>query len=342
LYLLLRPTPASDHNAVWLGIDWGRDVQETERVENLAEILRYNGIDTLYIWTTWLQADGTWSETTFANMSAFLTQLRAAYPDARLYAWIGVPVDTPQYRLDDDVVRGTVATFAGRAIAEFGFDGIHLNAEPVWDGDEYFRALLREVRQVIGAEVPLSVAVPPDWNTGAPGIPVGPLTSPGLAWSVEYKQAVALLADEIAVMAYNSGLGSMQDYQTWMAFQVTQFASAIASLGSNTRLIMGIPTYDAEPPGHDPAVENVPAAISGVRLGIEQLAEQDEGAAGLVQGVGIYAYWSTDLVEWTSYRQLWLRQPDAAGMPPTLTPLPTATPTVTPPPIATAIPTDSK
>jgi len=144
--------------------------------------------------------------------------------------------------------------------------------------------------------------VPPDWNTGIEGIPVSPLTTTEAMWSQEYKQRVALLADEIVVMAYNSGLSSPLDYQVWMAFQVAQFTSAIVPLGVDTRLIIGIPTYDAEPPGHDPAVESLPAAITGVRNGMTQV----EGASDLVQGVGLYAYWSTEPPEWAAYRELWL------------------------------------
>jgi hypothetical protein len=85
------------------------------------------------------------------------------------------------------------------------------------------------------------VAVPPDWNTGAPGIPVGPYTTTDAHWSLEYKQQVAFLVDELAVMAYNSGLGLAADYQTWMAFQVTQYVSAVAPLREvQTRIVIGI------------------------------------------------------------------------------------------------------
>lgn len=305
LFLLLQPAPPSAHNAIWLGIDWGRETHADDTVSSLAAELRLNGIDTLYIWTSWLQGDGTWSETTFPYIAGFVQQLRRFYPEAQLDAWIGFPVETPSYRMDDATVRDTIATFSERAIQEFGFDGVHLNAEPVWDGDENFPALLRDIRQAIGTDTRLSVSVPPDWNTGTPGIPVGPYTVPGMMWSTEYKQRVALLADEMAVMAYSSGLSTPADYTTWMAFQVTQFISAIAPLSVNTRLIIGIPTYDAEPPGHDPAVESIPAAINGIRQGLAQSGE----AASLVRGLGIYAYWTTDAQEWAAYRQMWLGQP---------------------------------
>lgn len=304
--LFLRPSPVAANNAIWLGIRWGEAAHTEEEVRNLANLLRVNGIDTAYVWTSWLQEDGTWSETTFDHLGGFVGQFRRVYPEARLYAWIGLPVEVPAYRLDDEAVRSEVAAFCQRAIAEFGFDGLHLNAEPIWDGDENYPTLLREIRQTLGVEIPISVAVPPDWNTGAPGIPVGPYTTPGAMWSQEYKQRIALLADEIVVMAYNSGLSSPQDYEIWMAFQVTQFVSAIAPLEAGTRLLFGIPTYDAEPPGHDPAAETVQAAITGIQRGIGQSGAD----ADMVRGIGIYAEWSTDVSEWMTYRRLWLGQDD--------------------------------
>ncbi len=302
LTVLLRPSTSAGQNAVWLGIDWGRDVQTDEAVQRLADLLRAERIGRVYVWMSWLQEDTTWSETTFTSIGTFLQQFRRFYPEARLDAWIGLPAEVPEYRLDDEDVRAEVAAFAERALTEFGFDGIHLNVEPVWDGDESFLQLLRDVRGAIGTDVVLSASVPPDWNTGAPGIPVGPYTTVEAHWSQEYKQRVAFLLDEMVVMAYNSGLSSPGDYQTWMAFQVTQFVSALSVLDIPTVLIIGIPTYDAELPGHDPAVESIPAAIGGVRRGLEQSGE----AGSRVKGLGIYAEWSTDAAEWNAYRLLWL------------------------------------
>lgn len=302
LFFVLRPAPVAGGNAVWLGISWGETPQTDEAVQQLVGMLKAQNIDTLYVWTTWLQEDETWSETTFEHIGAFLEQIKAFYPEARLDAWIGLPVELPDYRLDDAALQTTVAEFSAQAVQDWGFDGIHINAEPVWDSDDNFVALLRAVRQEIGDEVMLSAAVPPDWNAGAANIPVGEFTTPDAHWSQAYKQRVGFLVDEIAVMAYNSGLTSPLDYQTWMAFQVTQYATALDALEIDTRLIMGIPTYDAELPGHDPVAESVQAAIGGVRQG----KELSGAAADRVRGLGIYAYWSTDATEWNTYSQLWL------------------------------------
>jgi hypothetical protein len=106
----------------------------------------------------------------------------------------------------------------------------------------------------------------------------------------------------MAVMAYNSGLSSPEDYSQWMAYQVRAYAEAISEIGEGTELIIGIPTYEAEPPGHDPLVENVESALRGIS---EALAESGE-AATYVQGVAIFAEWTTDDTEWQQFAA-WLR-----------------------------------
>jgi hypothetical protein len=54
---------------------------------------------------------------------------------------------------------------------------------------------------------------------------------------------------------------------------------------TGTELIVGIPTYDAALPAHDPLIENVESAVLGIREGLAQAGE----AASVVEGIAIYA-----------------------------------------------------
>ena len=107
------------------------------------------------------------------------------------------------------------------------------------------------------------MAVPPDWSPLEAEVPVPPLMLPGTEWSRAYKQNVALLSDQMAVMSYHSWLTSANDYEQWMAYQVSTFAEAVSALGEGTTVMIGVPTYDAELPAHDPDVENVVTALNG-------------------------------------------------------------------------------
>ena len=300
----LKPPEAETlPNALWLGTEWTYEEHEARDIRTLAERLRENEIGTVFAWVSWLQGDATWrGAENFNKVRAFAAQLKEASPELELHGWVSLPVnlDEDGYRLDDPVLQQGVVDFCSSVVRELGFDGVFLNIEPVWDGDENFVELLRKVRLRLGESVPISVAVPPDWSPLNANIPVPELILPGTEWSRAYKQNVALLSDQMAIMGYNSGLTAASDYEEWMAYQVQTFAEAVSELGEGTMLLIGIPTYDAEPPGHDPEVENVVTALNGLRAGLAAAGP----AADWVQGAAIYADWETDAAEWEQFQLL--------------------------------------
>jgi hypothetical protein len=296
-------------NAIWLGTEWTYDEYTPEALTALVAKLRDQKIGTAYAWVSYLQWDKTWRATDkFENVKAFVKAFKAAYPESLLYGWVSLPTTDADNlpRLSDVTLQQQVAAFSKEVMDEFGFDGVFLDAEPVWDGDQDFLVLLRTIRTSIGTETLLSAAIPPDWSPSNANIPVPALMEPGTEWEKEYKQSVALLVDEMVVMVYNSTLATPADYSQWVAYQLKSFALAVAELNTPTDLLIGIPTYDAEPPenpAHDPLVENVDSAVAGVRMGIEQAGD----AARYFKGLAIYAEWTTDDAEWADFKQTWLQ-----------------------------------
>ncbi len=290
-------------NALWLGTEWTYEIHDSHDIRELASRLRDHEIGTVYAWVSWLQADNTWrGAELFNRVKVFASQLKEESPDLALLGWVRLPahLDEDGYRLDDPELQQAVVDFSSNVVRELGFDGIFLDIEPVWDGDGNFVDLLRKVRLRLGETVPVSVAVPPDWSPLDADIPVPELILPGTVWSRSYKQNVALLSDQMAVMGYNSGLTAAEDYETWMAYQVQTYAEAVSALGQGTVLLIGIPTYDAALPGHDPEVENVVTALNGLRAGLAAAGP----AAAWVQGAAIYADWETDPAEWEQFQLL--------------------------------------
>ncbi len=247
---LRNTAPEVEPNALWLGTEWTYETHTDEEVAALAQKLRDEQIGTVYAWVSWYKYDGTWNAPDkLPQVEAFVKQFNAAYPEADLYGWVSVPVqntDTGAIRDDYAALAQPVADFSKRVLDEFGFKGVFLNVEQVWDGDENFLALLRAVRSTIGLDAPISAAIPPDWSPSNSNIPLPPLIEPGTEWAKTYKQSVALLVDQMAVMAYHSGLSSTADYAQWVAYQVKTFADAIAelNLNTNTNLVIGIPTFE--------------------------------------------------------------------------------------------------
>ncbi len=305
---LRNNAPEVEPNALWLGTEWTYETHTDDEVAALVQKLRDEKIGTVYAWVSWYKYDGTWNAPDkLPQVEEFVKQFNAAYPEADLYGWVSVPVqntDTGAIRDDYAALAQPVADFSKRVLDEFGFEGVFLNVEQVWDGDENFLALLRAVRATVGLDAQISAAIPPDWSPSNSNIPLPPLIEPGTEWAKTYKQSVALLVNQMAVMAYHSGLSSTADYTQWVAYQVKTFADAFAELklDTNTDLVIGIPTFDAEPPGHDPLVENVNSAVEGVKLGLQQAGD----AARYVRGLAIYGWWTTDDAEWNDFQTAWL------------------------------------
>jgi len=302
-------------DAIWLGTEWTYAASDPEQIRALVGRLKDHNISTVYAWVSWLKEDGTWagrrsSTNQFIEMEStvrdFVTTFRQAYPDATLYGWLGFPVElgADGYRLDEVDVQERVADFSLKIVEDLGFDGVFLNVEQVWNENaDDFVNLLIKVRSRMGEAGLIAAAIPPDWSPAEASIPKPPLIRPGTEWDKRFKQRVALLTDQMAIMAYNSGLSDPNDYVQWVAYQVQTYAQAVHELDAGAQIIIGIPTYEDELPGHDTRVENVPSALTGVKVGLQASGE----AAVRVYGVAMYAEWTTDSTEWQQYFEEWAR-----------------------------------
>ncbi len=308
--------PTAGPNAIWIGTEWTYDTRTDADVEALAAQLRENQIGTVYAWVAWVPASGEWSggsrpySEREPNIARFVTQFKQAYPEARLFSWLGVPVEDRAtgipYRLNDTAFHQNVAEFSAYTINDLGFDGVFLNVEIVWDhyGDDFIQ-LINTVRLEIRPGAEIAIPVIPDWTPDDANIPKPTTIVPGTILSRDLKERLLLITDQIAVMAYNSALTSPFDYIDWYAYQVETYARTLDEMGgAGVELLIGIPTYGNEPPGHDVNVENMSTAINGLRKGID-LA----GNAGRhVTGAAIYGWWETDETEWLQFNQGWVNR----------------------------------
>lgn len=303
---LKNETPTVGTNAIWLGTQYTYDTPDDVTVSDLVQKLRDNRVGVVYAWVGLLQPNSTWSEVAkFPQVEIFVEQFNRLYPEAELYGWlsIGAQGEDGNNRLGDSNVQQLIADFSQRVVTDFGFDGLVLNVVPVTGGDESYLALLRKIRGTIGEDISMAVAVPPDWTPTDTDLVIPQQIAPGTVWPEEYKQRVALLADQIVITGYNSGLDTAADYAAWVAYQVQAFAGAVAALDTTTQILIGVPTYDAQPPMHDPMVENVESAIQGIRDGMTQAGD----AASYISGIAIYAEWQTTDSDWANIKLLWAK-----------------------------------
>jgi hypothetical protein len=303
--------PEAGPNAIWAFTEWTYVRRSDDAVAEFVQRLRDNQIGTVYAYVSYLRTDGTWAgdqggrfDDIADDVQAFVTQFKRLYPEAQLLAWVGLQsgANPETYGQEFEALSQTVTDFSQRATGQLGFDGVFLQVEHVVSGEDNFMTLLRDIRASLGDENMLAVAVPPDWTPTDAGITLPPLYAPGTVWEQDYKRRVALIADQITIMAYNSGFSDAADYVNWIAYQTLSYIEAVSELDTAAQIIIGVPTLDANLPLHDPAVENIATSVEGIRQGI---AEAGEGIA--IQGIGLFYSDTLDDNEWSQFRDTWLR-----------------------------------
>jgi len=287
--------PTGD-NRTWLEFAWTSVPVNDDAVEQLGERLKSHAIRGVYLECAAWRADGTLLEG--EHVAEFASKLRAAYPDVTILAWLRMSGD----EIADEDRRAAAIGLAEKAVREWKLDGVQLNGRAVRNNSETFIQMVRALRTAIGPDALLSVTAPADRIPTDPDVPIGSTAEPDLTWDMNFKQRVALLrVNEIVVMPHASGLEDAAQYTVWVAYQVESYATAINQLDRPADIIVALPTYDAAP-DRDPEIENVRAAIKGVKEGVKRAEESGE----LVKGGGLYEYKSTDSLEWTYFRTDWL------------------------------------
>jgi hypothetical protein len=290
-------TPAPDAHAtgtdgLWLGHAWVAGGHPPADLAALVTEVRTDHLRDLFVHIGPLADDGTLDPRLRPTAGPLLTALHEQLPGVRVQAWLGDVVGPTRYDLADPATRAHTLTSVDQVLAA-GFDGIHYDLEPVPDGDPGYLALLAATHTLTkSAHKVLSVAVdqleplpalryPAQWVTGRPHF-----------WSTGFVHAVALDVDEVAVMAYDSGMPTSAVYSGYVRRQ-TQLA--MSAIPSTVDLLIGAPAYHTTEPGHT-AAETVAAAVRGIRL----------AWTGRPIGIAFYADFSATPADWSAYRSGWV------------------------------------
>jgi hypothetical protein len=179
----------------------------------------------------------------------------------------------------------------------WGFDGVHLDPEPIGSDDQALLRLLREMRSALKENKHLSIAIP----ARLPVVGEMPLLN-HLVWSKEYCTAVASEVDSVAAMTYDSAMPAAFLYRSWLQLQIVSLTQVLD--GTQAHVYIGIPTSEETTGAHLPWAEDMRAGLRGVVAGLNDR----ESHPDVITGVAIYPYWETTDDEWQTYTELWLEQ----------------------------------
>ncbi len=218
-------------NGIWMRRHWlhgGPEVEGHEEAmrQQLAAAARANGITRLYPFLgpmDWnghpgWRRDGRIHHYDPERVRAFTVAMADLAPELRIIPWTGGTWPHDVIYVDRERIEGFVAHT--RALThELGAHGVQLNVEPQPSYTEGYLELLRDVKAAIGPERILSIAAYPPPTLHQPAEEVH--------WSLPFLREVCMASDELAVMAYDTGLGYRWLYRQLMERWTRELAETL-------------------------------------------------------------------------------------------------------------------
>lgn len=285
-----------NRNAVWLEHRWLEKPHSEEEMEQMFRFLDHHGIVYAYPHLIPFDGAGRLPLHNREQMRALLATARRVAPNMKVLPWVGgLRVGYKRSKpgtidLGDLGQRQRIVAEC-RGLMDEGFDGIHVNVEPVPSGDDDFLALLRALRTAVGNGI-LSL------SATRPG-PMAPAFAPNFFWTADYYARLADSADQVVLMTYDTALPTPSLYRRYVAYAAGMVDATLAGT-SRTRVLVGIPTYKETGLMHRKGVETPENALLGVVAGLRGRA-----AGGTFEGVALYAEWTTDPEDWEVYERVW-------------------------------------
>ena len=292
-----------DRNAAWLEHRWLERTHTEAEMEDLFATLSHRGIAYVFPHLIPFNGAGRLPVHSRDQMRALLAVARRVAPDVKVLPWVGglragwKRVRPGTIDLDDMGQRQRMVAEC-RGLVDEGFDGVHLDVEPIDDGNDEFLSLLQAVRTAVGPKAILSV------STIRPG-PFRLFIAPNFVWTPEYYGRVGAFVDQVVVMAYDTAIPTASLYRRYLAYAARSVTEEMVHSKARARVLVGIPTYDESGLMHRAGVETPENAILGVVAGLRGV-----GGGGTFEGVAIYAEWTTDESEWRTYERIWRGRAD--------------------------------
>ncbi|MFC7817513.1 glycosyl hydrolase family 18 protein [Streptomyces sp. NPDC057367] len=296
-------THTRNRDAMWLGHAWVDGRKDDADLAAFAARLKTTGIRDLYVHTGPLEHDGTLPEARYPKARWLIDAVHRELPGVRVQAFLGdvlVTEGPDGMHLDRADTRAAVVDSARQVLAA-GYDGVHLDLEPLHSDDRNYLSLLDDLRAVTRAEgAQLSVAAHQIDPLPALHEVFGVFTENPKWWSQEFFGQVARRVDQIAVMSYDTAQPLEGTYGGYVAQQTSL---ALEVTPPTTHLLMGLPFYHESNFDHWGHAETVEAAVRGVRLGLSRTDADRE-----LFGVAPYIDFAATETNWKEYREGWVRQ----------------------------------
>lgn len=293
-------------NAIYLAHTWVDDYHSRDEIHTLISQLIEGNISIAFLHSGPIEADGKIPDTRLKYAKAFLNTAKELAPDIDFIAWIGQRRDN--LPIEKVEVRSRIASEAQKLVTQYGFQGIHLNIEPM-QSDPFFIHTVDSIRDTfdkISSTLHISVAITPIVPKVYTGIIKKFLNSTHLLGyslygnynDIAHIRELATRTDYVVLMGYDTGLGNQKLYQFFVEQEIIFLLKA-----APYKAIFAIPSYEDSRPNFNPEIENITTSLVGVKRALSNIRVNREKLAGLA----IYSHWTTDESEWQVWRNTWLK-----------------------------------
>jgi hypothetical protein len=295
-------THTRNRDAMWLGHAWVDGRKTDADLAAFARRVKTTGIRDLYVHTGPMEHDGTLPASRYPKARWLIDAAHRELPGVRVQAFLGdvLATEGPDgMRLERADTRAAVVRSAAQVL-DAGYDGVHLDLEPLHSGDRNYLSLLDDLRGTTRArDARLSVAAHQIDPLPALHTVFGVFTEHPKWWSQEFFGQVARRVDQIAVMTYDTAQPLESTYGGYVAQQTSL---ALEVTPPTTHLLIGLPFYHESNFDHWGHAETVAAAVRGARLGLSRTDADRE-----LFGLAPYIDFAATETNWKEYREGWVR-----------------------------------
>jgi PKD repeat protein len=198
---------------------------------------------------TALNADGTMDPANYSTLAHYITAMRQAYPNQMLIAYIS---GTLRDHVNVPATHQNIADVCRMFFDTFDVDGVNLDFEPFQADSQNYLDLFSTIRQTVGAGRHLSLD-----------------TTANLTWSPSFLYQASTYFDWFCPMFYDTGLGSIEAYQSWVIDGMHHHSDNMAS---NCLTYPIIPNHKKSR-WHNPSIENFCTATDAIMQAIGEGCE---------------------------------------------------------------------
>lgn len=300
-FFIINPKPLQQDNqsiAIWMEHTWSQEKHPDGIIREMAQNLKHYNITDAYFHVGPLNKDGIIELEKYERARALVAQVKKYHPNIKLYAWFSQITynDDGPFDIKNEMTRQNMVQTT-ESFIDMGFDGVHLDLEPIYTDDVYYLNLLNHIHYATfqrGKILSVS-AMRPAQTRLIEWVYKAFTKYPGY-WSKKYFTSVSEQVDHMVVQTFDSRLHTPALYG-----RLVKWITKWTGRNISAKVFIGISTSDRFTRSHNPIAENIKAGLKGYNIGKNKLTIEQQNNIGLA----IYGEWTTDRFDFRKIKKIY-------------------------------------